>query len=230
MSQLADLARPFPNHLIKDNPSGGGSYVPHPAYTQRLLLVCKGYSFEVVQVIRGDVAGKPGNPNGSSERARQGTPDLTNVVVGVMMRLTLEVDGKRCVYENVGDCEQPHNWDTDGKRLKDAVSDAKKRCCADAGLGLHLYFKEQKDYVLRAQLKDSPPSPGGGDGGAASVDPPVGSSESEEPAGVNTARGEASPAGVSRAGASTVTTGGTGSPDVPGSDAGDPALDLGGAA
>jgi len=108
------------------------------------------------------VAGKPGNPKGSSERARAGTPDLTNVVVGVMMRLTLEVDGKTCVYENVGDCEQPHNWDTDGKRLKDAVSDAKKRCSADAGLGLHLYFKEQKDYVLRAQLNEVSAGPSGG--------------------------------------------------------------------
>jgi hypothetical protein len=69
-----------------------------------------------------------------------------------MMRLTITVDGVVHVYENVGDCEQPHNWDTDGKRLKDAVSDAKKRCCADAGTGLHLYMKHQADYTLRDQL------------------------------------------------------------------------------
>lgn len=152
MSQLADLCRPFPNHLIKSNPSGGGSYVPHPFYTQRLLLVLGGYRFELLEVIRGDVAGKPPNPNADSQRAKEGTPDLINVVVGVMMRLAITVDGQDCVYENVGDCEQPHNWDTDGKRLKDAVSDAKKRCCADAGLGLFLYMKDQKDFVLRDQL------------------------------------------------------------------------------
>ena len=165
MGQLADLARPFPNHLIKDNPSGGGSYVPHPAYTQRLLLVCGGYSFEVVQVIRGDVAGKAPDPASTSKRARQGTPDLTNVVVGVMMRLTLEVDGKRCVYENVGDCEQPHNWDTDGKRLKDAISDALKRCCARIGLGTHLYAKEPKDYVLASVLREREEIEAGPSGG-----------------------------------------------------------------
>lgn len=146
---LTDLARPFPLHLIKDNPSGGGSYVPHPSYSQRLLLTYGGYRFEKVEIIRGDVAGKPGDPNGSSRRAKEGTPDLHGVIVGVMMRLTTP-DG---VYENVGDCEQPHNWPHDGARLKDAVSDAKKRCCADAGLGLHLYFKDAKDYVLFEQLK-----------------------------------------------------------------------------
>ena len=224
MGQLADLARPFPNHLIKDNPSGGGSYVPHPAYTQRLLLVCGGYSFEVVQVIRGDVAGKAPDPASTSKRARQGTPDLTNVVVGVMMRLTLEVDGKRCVYENVGDCEQPHNWDTDGRRLKDAVSDAKKRCCADAGLGLHLYFKEQKDYVLRAQLKEVSAGPsGGGESSGQTLVAGNPAGESKDPAAP--ANPSQAPSG-SRAGASTVTNGGTGSPDVPGSDVGTPALDL----
>ena len=234
MSQLRDLARRFPDGVIQKNPSGGGVYVPHHLYVQRLLMHLGGYDFERVDIIRGRVAGKPPNPKGSSERAKAGTPDLPDAIVGVVCRLTVTVDGRRMVIEDVGDCEQPHNWPHDGARLKDATSDALKRCCARIGLGTHLYAKTPDDYVLYRVLTDnekvSPPSPGGGDGGAASVDPPVGSSESEEPAGVNTARGEASPAGVSRAGASTVTTGGTGSPDVPGSDVGNPALDLGGAA
>lgn len=147
-SQLLDLARPFPQSFIKENPSGGGVYVPHPLYTQRLLLYAGPYDFELVEIVRGDVAGKPPNPNGSSERAKAGTPDLTNVIVGAVMRLTVEVDGRRTVAEDVGDCEQPHNWPTDGARLKDAMSDALKRCCRHKGLGLHLYARTPAEYVL----------------------------------------------------------------------------------
>lgn len=110
---------------------------------------------------------------------------------------------------------------------------SKSRCSVLADELVQPNRADEAAVTFRDWLSDGevvPPSPGGGDGGAASVDPPVGSSESEEPAGVNTARGEASPAGVSRAGASTVTNGGTGSPDSPGDDEGTPALDLGGAA
>lgn len=139
MTQLLDLARRFPQRMIKDNPSGYGSYVPHSVYVQRLLLYVGPFDFELVEIVRGQVNGKP---------------DLGEVVVGVVMRLTVEIDGRRTVVEEIGDCEQPANWDTDGKRMKDALSDALKRCCARIGLGLHLYAKDEAEYVLYARLKE----------------------------------------------------------------------------
>lgn len=154
MSQLRDLARRFPSSVIHTNPSGGGVYVPHHLYVQRLLMHLGGYSFERVDIIRGSVAGKKPDPNGSSARAKAGTPDLEDAVVGVVCRLTVEVDGKTLVIEDVGDCEQPHNWPHDGARLKDAMSDALKRCCARIGLGTHLYSKSDDDYVLYRVLTD----------------------------------------------------------------------------
>jgi hypothetical protein len=159
MSQLLDLCRPFPNRVIHDNPSGGGSYVSHSLYAQRLLLHLGSYSFERVEVLRGHVAGKAPDPNGSSKRAKEGTPDLTDAVVGVICRLTVVVDGERMVIEDVGDCEQPHNWPTDGARLKDAMSDALKRCCARIGLGTHLYAKSEDEFFLYRKLKEDEPRP-----------------------------------------------------------------------
>lgn len=155
MSQLRDLARKFPESVIQKNPSGGGSYVPHHLYVQRLLMHLGAYDFERVDIIRGHVAGKAPDPNGSSARAKAGTPDLTDAVVGVVCRLTVDVDGQRMVIEDVGDCEQPHNWPHDGARLKDAMSDALKRCCARIGLGTHLYAKTPDDYVLYRVLTDN---------------------------------------------------------------------------
>lgn len=130
MRQLTKLLHPFPQKVIHSNPSGGGSYVKHSTVQQRLMDVLGLVDFELVQVIRGTVAGKPGNPKGSSERARTGTPDLADSVVGVVARMTATVDGQRVVVEEAGDCEQPHNWPHDGARMKDAMSDAYKRCLA----------------------------------------------------------------------------------------------------
>jgi hypothetical protein len=154
MSQLLDLSRPFPQRVIKKNPSGGGSYVGHHLYAQRLLMHLGAYSFERVEVMRGDVAAVAPNPDGKSNRAREGVPALSDVVVGVICRLTVVVDGAEMVIEDVGDCEDPHNWPHDGARLKDAMSDALKRCCARIGLGTHLYAKEPEDYVLARVLKE----------------------------------------------------------------------------
>ena len=164
MTDLQQLAKPFPRKMIHSNPSGGGTYVKHHGYTQRLLLYTGPYDFELVEVIRGDVAEKPPNPKGKSERARNGAPALSNVIVGVVMRLTVTVDGKVNRTEDVGDCEEPHNWPHDGARLKDACSDALKRCARHLGLGLHLYAQEE--YVLSDALQvqaDHPGDMGGAD-------------------------------------------------------------------
>jgi len=151
-TDLYSLSIPFPQRMVHENPSGGGSYVRHSGYTQRLLLHVGPYDFELVQIIRGWVAGKAPNPNGSSKRAKEGTPDLDDAVVGVVMRLRCQIDGRTVVVEEAGDCESPHNWPHDGARLKDAMSDALKRCCMRIGLGLHLYA--QDEYVLRSKLEE----------------------------------------------------------------------------
>ncbi len=74
--QLLDLSRPFPTRVIKSNPSGGGSYVPHPFYAQRLLMHLGHYDFEMVEIIRGLVPAKAPNPNAESKRGKDGTPEL----------------------------------------------------------------------------------------------------------------------------------------------------------
>lgn len=148
--QLAALVRPFPSKFVHQNPSGGGSYVGHEVITQRLLHVLGPFSTHVEQVLRGTVAGKPGDPNGKSDRARNGTPDLHDAVVGVLLSLTVEVDGRTVSVTEVGDCEQPHNWPHDGARMKDAMSDAIKRCAMRLGVGIHLWA--QNEFYLDKAL------------------------------------------------------------------------------
>jgi len=151
---LAKLAAPFPGGFIQRTPSGGGrggeAYVAHHVVNQWLLGILGPFDFELVQVIRGDVAAIPGDPNARSERWRQGTPALHDVVVGAVYRLTAEIDDRRTVIEEAGDVEDPHNWKHDGARLKQAASDALKRCAMRIGLGLHLWAQEH--YVLDQRL------------------------------------------------------------------------------
>lgn len=125
MTEQTRLAKPFRASLIKKNPTGYGDYVPHSAYVERMLHH-GGYDFEIVEIIRGEFQDK-------SKQTAVG-------VVGCLARLTATVDGKVRTVVEVGDCELPSNWPHDGARLKDAASDAFKRCCMRGfGLGLHLY-------------------------------------------------------------------------------------------
>jgi hypothetical protein len=154
-SELLELARPFPARYVKVNPSGGGVYVTHAVVTQRLLHVVGPYDFSVVEILRGYVAEKEPNPQAQSARGRKGSPALDNAVVGAVCRLTCEVDYRTVRVEEVGDCEDPHNWPHDGARLKDALSDAIKRCAMRLGLGLALWCKEDDPpYFLFDRLRD----------------------------------------------------------------------------
>lgn len=119
MQQLTRLAKPFPGKLIHEGTGGKhGSYVEHNDYNQKLLLVCGPFDYRIVQTVR---------------------DHDTGFLVGVVAELAVEIDGKRVVVQEAGDCEQPTNWKNDGARLKDASSDAFKRCCMRIGLGLHLW-------------------------------------------------------------------------------------------
>jgi hypothetical protein len=142
-SQLRKLAYPFPARLIHPPAKGKyGIYVEHSTYTERLLAVLGPFSTEVKQVFFND----------------KGQID------GIVLALTVEVDGRTVTIEEAGDCEQPDNWKTQGARLKDAVSDGIKRCSARLGLGLHLWSQELyslDQWLDKAAGKASPPPDAG---------------------------------------------------------------------
>jgi hypothetical protein len=138
---LTKLVYPFPQKVIHTNPSGGGSYVAHPVVEQRLLDVCGPVKTELVEIVRGYVAAK----NDKQE-------PLQNACVAVVLRMTVTLDGQEASVEEVGDCEDPQFWKTDGARLKDAFSDAYKRCALRLGVGLHLWA--QDDFYLFEKLAD----------------------------------------------------------------------------
>tara|TARA_B000000557_G_C20724009_1_gene421387 strand:- start:313 stop:762 length:450 start_codon:yes stop_codon:yes gene_type:complete len=141
MKQLMELSKVFPDKFIHKNPTGFGDYIQHSVIRQRLLSVLGGYSQEVKQVLREKLTDKQGVEK--------------EVIVGVVLALTVEIDGELVTVEEVGDVEQPFNWKTDGARLKDAVSDAVKRCAMAFGVGLHLWsqFDGQSEYFLDKQLE-----------------------------------------------------------------------------
>ena len=141
MSQLYELSRVFPDKFIHKNPTGFGDYIQHSVIRQRLLSVVGAYSQEVKHIIREKLTDKQGKE--------------MEVVTGVILALTVEIDGELVTIEEAGDVEQPFNWRTDGARLKDAVSDAVKRCAMAMGVGLHLWsqFDGQSEYFLDEQLK-----------------------------------------------------------------------------
>ena len=66
------------------------------------------------------------------------------MVSGAVFRMTLEIDGRSVRIEEVGSIQQAGNKNN-GDRMKDAASDALKRCAMRAGLGLHLW--SQKKYI-----------------------------------------------------------------------------------
>lgn len=147
--QLARLARPFPKGFVKANPNSraGGEYVTHSVVTEKLLAVVGPFSYEISQVLRGTVPGYTKKKDGKTIEI----PALVDAVVGCTARLTCEVDGRTVTVEEVGDCEMPHNWPHDGARLKDASSDAIKRCAMRLGVGIHLWSQEQ--FSLSKQLE-----------------------------------------------------------------------------
>jgi hypothetical protein len=157
-ADLAELARPFPTDFVERK--DGSDYVAHHVVNQRLLSIVGPFDFELVQVIRGDIAAMPPDPSARSRRGKAGTPALKNIVVGGIWRLTSTIDGRQVRVEEVGDVGDVHNWAHDGARLKDAASDALKRCAMRLGLGLHLWAQEHYflDQQLRAQHRSEEPA------------------------------------------------------------------------
>ena len=130
MTQLERLARPFPAKYVRKPAQGKyGEYVPHHVVTQALLAILGPINLEVGEVFYGD----------------------GHIVEGCLVTITTMIDGQIVSVTEVGDCENPSNWKTQGARMKDAISDGVKRCAARLGLGLHLWAGA--DYFLYDQLK-----------------------------------------------------------------------------
>ncbi len=135
MSQLERLARPFPAKYVHAPAKGKfGSYIPHHVVTQALLAIVGPFDLTIGEVFYG-----------------AGPADSDGPVEGCLVTLTCTIDGERVSITEIGDCEQPGNWKTQGARMKDAISDGVKRCAARLGLGLHLYSGDE--YFLYDQLR-----------------------------------------------------------------------------
>jgi hypothetical protein len=127
MTQLHELARPFPASLVKQKPGKfAASYVEHSVISQRLLEVVGPHDFAVDRIIT--------NADGT--------------LVGCTATLTVEVDGRSVSITEVGDVEHPSG--NNASNLKNASSDALKRCAMRLGLGLHLWA--QDNYFLDKSL------------------------------------------------------------------------------
>lgn len=114
---VRELARPFPSNYVKE--VQGADYVPHHIVNQRAI----------------HIFGEP--PKVEILREIYDGEKLT----GVVMRMTIF----GLWSEEAGASDNPQSK-TNGDRLKDACSDAYKRCAMRLGLGLHLWA--QKDYFL----------------------------------------------------------------------------------
>lgn len=125
---LTRLAKPFPEAFILDNPNGYGQYVKHSVVVEKLLAVVGPYSFRIDELIT--------NADGTVE--------------GCLATLTVTIDDQTVSITEIGDCETPSNWKTNGARAKDAASDAIKRCAMRIGVGLHLWSQQQ--FTLADQL------------------------------------------------------------------------------
>ena len=126
--QLYELSRPFPSSLVKQKPGKfAASYVEHSVVSQRLLEVIGPHDFAIDRIVT--------SPDG--------------VVQGCTATLTVEVDGRRVSVTEVGDVEHPGQ--NNGSNLKNASSDALKRCAMRLGVGLHLW--SQENYYLDKALE-----------------------------------------------------------------------------
>lgn len=138
MSQLAKLSTPFPDAYVEKAPQGKyGSFVAHHVINQALLATVGPFDLECVQILRSYVPPRLDKNTGEVKKEALG-----NAVTGAVVRLTCVVDGRTVRVEEAGDCEDPHNWNTDGARLKDCMSDGLKRCAMRLGCGIHLWAQE----------------------------------------------------------------------------------------
>ena len=139
-----ELTKPFAKSVIKKSPKGFGDFVPHHIYTRRLVDSGLLKSFDTVEVIRG----------------------AEGHVISA--RCTLVVDspeGEKTVT-SCGDVEPSainmfkNGKKSEGELIKDAESDALKRCCMRLGIGLHMWEQDMSEEEYSASISvDNNPKP-----------------------------------------------------------------------
>ena len=122
-----------PEKFVQEAPKFG-KYVPHYVIVQWLLATVGPFDWELVEVLRGDSRGT----------VKQVDIDLHNVIVGVVYRLTVVVDGHRVMVEEVGEVDA-YTKTGDGARLKHCTSDALKRCAMRLGIAIQLWCEAASD-------------------------------------------------------------------------------------
>ena len=140
MRNQADLivdTAPFPDKLIKQLPTGyNADYVEWHEYNQRLLLQHPDHDYLVTSVTYAPGYHFPVMDDDGKKRFDDWAPPVWAIGVA------FTIDG--CDYHGVGEDDSPTS----------AESNAYKRACAHAGIGLHLYNRD--GYWLHGRLiKDS---------------------------------------------------------------------------
>jgi hypothetical protein len=150
MRQLEDLVQRIPDKFIKNPPKGKyGKYVGHTDIAQIALSKVGAHSFDVTEVVYGYI-GEWVNKEGKLKH-----PERPRGIVSVLARLSVSIDGVDVTVTEVGTADSPHIH-SDGENLKNAASDAYKRCWMRCGLGLELWVEQGGDpspYFLPAQLE-----------------------------------------------------------------------------
>ena len=133
MSDLLRLSKPFHPQFIESKPGKfSADYVKHSTVNEFLLGIVGPFDWQLVQVLH--------EPDG--------------MVSGAVYRLSTEIDGRKVHVEEVGSIQQG-GTKNNGDRMKDAASDALKRCAMRMGLGLHLWSQDK--YILHTTLESKTP-------------------------------------------------------------------------
>ena len=147
-------ATPFADEVIKKLPPRDDAYVTWNQYNQRMLWAHGAHRYEVTNTVAYPVATKQFqslDDDDLPELADDGKPLLvtrTQYVWAVSVRLYISDDEW---YDAVGEDSDPAS----------AESNAYKRACAHAGIGLHLYCDDRPENrywlpgVLNMQINDA---------------------------------------------------------------------------
>ena len=128
---LYELTTAIPSRFIKPPPQGKhGNYIPHYVIVQAVIAAVGLFDWELVEIIR--------------------QPDGT--ISGSVHRMTVEVDGRRVVIEEVGSVGNS-GYGNDADLLKKSSSDALKRCAMRLSKGLHVWCKTPDEFFLPAFLR-----------------------------------------------------------------------------
>ena len=129
--QLAALAKKIPPNWIQTLPTGYGARYCGHAHVQQMILATVGPTPQRVdQIIY----------NGDT-------------VTGVLLTMTFTIDGQAVEITECGDVDRP-NPDNIGANMKNAISDAVKRCSMRVGKALQLWCESDEHYILDKVLED----------------------------------------------------------------------------